>query len=73
MLVVMDMSTGRIMERSPACAEESARRYTDEVLHAEWVAVPRLACVSEEPAPGRSGEPLFDSRGFMATLYAAQE
>ncbi len=76
MLIVSDMSSGKTIHYS--AAQDLApfdAVYGDEVLHAAWVDVPQVETRLEEVtmSAGRSSEPAFDARGFMATLYAAQE
>lgn len=73
MLVVMEISTGRIIEPTPASAEVPVHAYADEAMHAEWGAVPQIAARLEEVVCTRANDKSFATRGFMATLYAAQK
>jgi len=66
MLVVMDMSTGRIIEPTPASTEVPAPAY------AEWDA-PQIAARLEEVVCTRANDKAFAALGFMATLYAAHQ
>lgn len=65
MIVVMDMSSGQIIEPSPAGAEAPAPAY------AEWGAAPEIAARLEEVVCARANDQAFATPGFMATLYAA--
>lgn len=67
MLVVMEMSTGKIVEPSISAA------YGDEVLDAGWVDFPVVEARLEEVVSQPRQDAGFSSRGFMATFYAAQE
>lgn len=66
MVLIMDMSSG-CREDEFSCA------YGDDVLNANWTAVPRLEPRLELVTPTRH-EPLTqEAEGFLARLYAAQE
>lgn len=65
MLVVMDMSTGRIVEPTPASTEVPVHTY------AEWGSAPEIEARLEEVVCARANDKAFATPGFMATLYAA--
>lgn len=73
MLVVMEMSTGRIIEPTPASTEVPVHAYADEARHAEWGAVPQVAVRLEEVVCMRDNDKRFATRGLMATLYATHK
>lgn len=74
MLIVSEMSSGKIVECSAAQHNALlATAYGEEVLHAAWVDVPRVELRLEEHIATARSEQTFDQIGFMATLYAAQE
>ena len=65
MIVVMDMSTGKIYE-------DEFGRYEDEVLNAGWLPPqPELQLGVQEAVPA-STEREFDPDAYLATVYKAQ-
>lgn len=70
MVIVMEMSTGRV------AGEESSpygEAYGDEVLNAGWAEVPRIELRLEEVVVSARHESVkVDVEGFLARLYVNQ-
>ena len=67
MLVVMDMSTGKIVE-------DEFGKYEDEVLNAEWTpASPELQLGLQEVQHCRTSSSDVDADAFMAAMYRNQQ
>lgn len=74
MLIVSEMSTGRIMECSAAQYNAlPSMAYGEEVLRAARVDLPQVELRLEEHLATPRSEHSFDQIGFKATLYATQE
>jgi hypothetical protein len=72
MVIVMDMSTGKIdkLHNAEAAAEEFGE-FVDEVLNAGWLPpAPRLE-IHEHPV--KKTAPAVDADEFLRTLYRNQE
>jgi len=67
MLVVMDMSTGKIVE-------DEFGKFEDEVLNAEWTpASPELQLGLQEVQHRRASSSDVDADAFMAAMYRNQQ
>ena len=66
MVIIMDMSTGKILE------DESSRRYREEVPTAGWADGPQALPRLEEAVAAARCEPRADLGAFMARRYASQ-
>lgn len=67
MLMVMDMSTGKIIE-------DEFGAFEDEVLNAEWTpARPGLQLGLQEVQPRGTTSPDVDADAFLAAMYRNQQ
>lgn len=70
MVIVMEMSTGRVAGEKNSPYGEA---YGDEVLNAGWAEVPRIELRLEEVGVSARREPVkVDVEGFLARLYVNQ-
>ena len=66
MVLIMDMCSGHR-------EDEFARAYGDEVLQANWTAVPRVEARLELVSVARCEPSSQEAEAFLARLYALQE
>lgn len=72
MLVVMDMSTGKIEKPAEDSREPEFGSFEDEVLNAEWqrpgLQLGLQPVVHHDPAPSET-----EAEAFLSTVYRSQE
>lgn len=72
-MIVMDMSTGKIDRLNSAeAAEEEFGAFVDEVLNAGWLPQP-AARLEPHAVTDKHEHPVVDADEFLRTLYRSQE
>jgi hypothetical protein len=67
MIVVMEMSTGKIIE-------DEFGRFEDEVLNAEWLPpLPELQLGLQEVQHAKAATPEIDAESYLDRIYNSQE
>lgn len=72
MLMVMDMTTGKIEEAVPEAAPEFGS-FEDEVLNAEWLPRPEVQLGLQPVVHHEHKVPAEDAEAFLRNVYASQE